>query len=475
MSNEWMNRLARISISTRLFLAVLAVATIAVSAAGIASHHSFTNGFLGYLNRLAIERMESALPRLQAAHAQNGSWDFLRQRPGEWIDIMIHDGASKRSARNMQPSVSDLTGAFLRVTLLDADHNFVIGFRNYTNDRIERPVVVNGETVGWLSLAPFQSVIESGAQSFERAQRDANLLIYTGAILLAAAIAWWLARAVLRPIRRVADATHELAGGNYAQRVPEIGGDEVARLAHDFNHLATTLERNEEVRRNFMADISHELRTPLGILHGELEALEDGLRPLDQVALKSLQAEVRTLNKLVTDLYDLSLADIAALSYRKANVDLAICVTQAAAGFQSRAGEHGLTLECHCPDTPAMVFADADRLQQLLVNLFENSCRYTDAGGLIKITLNTENVDGKRFAVLRCEDSAPGVPVDLLPRLFERFYRVEASRSRVSGGAGLGLAICRNIVQAHDGNIDATPSVLGGLSITIRLPLTRRL
>lgn len=475
MSNAPMNRLARISISTRLFLAVLAVAALAVTAAGIASHRSFSHGFLGYLNRLATERMERAMPRLQAAYASKGDWSFLREQPGEWMEIMVRDSAIHHGNDDPQPPVSDLTGAFLRVTLLDADHNFVIGFHNNTNERIERPIQVKGEVVGWLSLAPFQSVIDSSALSFQHAQRDSNLLIYACAILLAAAIAWWVSRAVLKPIRRVASATHQLAGGDYSKRVPEIGNDEVTLLSRDFNHLAATLERNEEMRRNFMADVSHELRTPLGILHGELEALEDGLRPLDQSALQSLQAEVGRLNKLVNDLYDLSLADISALSYRKQDVDLASCVTQAAAGFQSRLGERALTLEYSGPETALILFADADRLQQLLANLLENSCRYTQPGGLIRITLASRHIKGERFAMLCCEDSAPGVPEALLPRLFERFYRVDASRGRSGGGAGLGLAICRNIVQAHEGSIDASPSSLGGLCITIFLPLARHL
>ncbi|PLK50939.1 two-component sensor histidine kinase [Uliginosibacterium sp. TH139] len=467
-----MNRLARMSISTRLFIAVLAVAAAAVVAAGFASHRSFSHGFLGYLNKLAIERIDSALPRLEAAYAEHGSWEFLREQPRNWIRLMIRNADDDLHAEHEAPPISDLTGAFLRVTLLDAERLFVIGYPGQIDDdRIERPIRVNGQIVGWLSLARFQSVTEVGAQRFERAQQRATWLIVAAAILLAAAIAWWVARAVLLPIRRVARATHELAGGNYARRVPEIGEDEVGQLSRDFNHLALTLERNETLRREFMADIAHELRTPLGILHGELEAIEDGIRPFSREALHSLQSEVGQLNKLVTDLNDLALTDVAALAYRKENIDLAACVAEVTERCAPRLAQHALQLQCALPTQPVMVFADPARLRQLLHNLLENSCRYTDSGGQLQWRLDTTGHPAE--AILRCEDSAPGVAVELLPRLFDRFYRVEGSRNRASGGAGLGLAICRNIVQAHDGQIEATASSLGGLAITIRLPLAR--
>ncbi len=467
-----MKRFLRLSLSTRLFLAVLAVASAAVIAAGLASHRSFQHGFLGYLNRLATERMESALPRLAAAYEPHGNWDFLREAPQRWIDIIVR--ADEDRQRGLPP-VSDLTGAFLRVTLLNADHGFVMGYHGYSESRIERAVRVKGQIVGWLSLTPFQTVTEAGAVRFENAQLRARWLIVAAAIVLAAAIAWWVSRAVLRPVRAVARATHELAGGDYTRRVPELGEDEVGQLSRDFNHLAATLERNEAMRRGFMADVAHELRTPLAVLHGELEAVEDGIRPLDMSTVKALQGEVVQLNKLVNDLYDLALTDVAALAYRKESVDLAALVAEVCANFAPRLSALGLTLETRLPAETLPVFADAGRLRQLLANLLENAGRYTDAGGQVRVSL--EAVSGpRRHRSLRlcCEDSAPGVPVAHLSHLFDRFHRVDASRSRASGGAGLGLSICRNIVLAHDGSIEAQDSELGGLAVIVMLPLAGR-
>ena len=244
-------------------------------------------------------------------------------------------------------------------------------------------------------------------------------------------------------------------------------GDELGRLAEDFNRLAVTLERNEQLRRAFMADISHELRTPLAVLRGELEAIEDGVRPMSPESVKSLQGEVATLGKLVDDLYELSLADVGALTYRKTALDLAEPLTQALEGFRERLVERRIALETVLPPAGTLtVLADPDRLRQLFNNLLENTVRYTDPGGRLRVEARCE----RGRVRIDFQDSAPGVPEELLPRLFERLFRVEGSRSRAGGGAGLGLAICRSIVQAHDGEIDARPSPLGGVWVHVSLP-----
>jgi len=214
-----------------------------------------------------------------------------------------------------------------------------------------------------------------------------------------------------------------------------------------------------------MADVSHELRTPIAVLRAGLEALEDGVRPLTREALASLHGEVTALGKLVEDLYQLSLADVGALTYRKERSDVADALEQAAEPFAARYAERRLCLEKQIP-RGLMVLADVDRLSQAFRNLLENSARYTDAGGRVRVAARRE---GGRIAI-DFEDSAPGVPGDALPRLFERFYRVEASRSRANGGAGLGLAIVRSVVEAHGGTIEAGASPLGGLRVTISLP-----
>ncbi len=465
-------RFKQLSITTRVFLAVLATTIAIVVVAGIAARLSFTQGFLGYINETATTRMEGIVPRAAAAYEKHGDWSFIREERRQWWLIIrpVPGLDMPVGTTSTVPPVSDLTGISMRMALLDENRQLVAGILLANADTLERPVIVAGRTVGWIVLAPFESVTAAGAERFENAQTQAFWVIGAIALLLAAAIAWWLARTLLAPVRVIAGATHQLASGDYARRVPVLSDDEVGQLARDFNDLAATLQRNEQMRRDFFADLSHELRTPLGVLHGELEAMEDGIRPLNAGAVKSLQAEVAMLNKLVNDLYDLSLADVGALAYRKVDVDVREPLALAIDAFTERLAQAGLTLEAQPGGTPLPVFADARRLQQLFGNLLENTCRYTDAGGTVRILARQKN----DAVEIEFSDSAPGVETERLEHLFERFYRAEESRNRASGGAGLGLAICRSIVEAHHGAISAAASPLGGLCVLIRLPAAVR-
>ncbi|HBX12307.1 MAG TPA: two-component system sensor histidine kinase BaeA, partial [Leclercia adecarboxylata] len=270
--------------------------------------------------------------------------------------------------------------------------------------------------------------------------------------------------------KRLVEGTHQLAAGDFTTRVDTRSQDELGKLAQDFNQLASTLEKNQQMRRDFMADISHELRTPLAVLRGELEAIQDGVRKFTPESVTSLQAEVGTLTKLVEDLHQLSMSDEGALAYQKAPVDVINILEMASGVFRERFASRDLRIELSLPDN-AVVFGDRDRLMQLFNNLLENSLRYTDAGGALRISGKCED---HRFA-LTFADTAPGVSDDQLHRLFERFYRTEGSRNRASGGSGLGLAICVNIVEAHGGTLRAAHSPFGGVSITVELPLERDL
>lgn len=461
----------RLTLATRLFAAVLGITVIVAAGMGVAAQANLNRDFLGYLNEQAIGRLDLAVASVTAGYRQHGSWEFLHQRPDLWYRLLRpvpDDDRVPLSERPPTPQTpAELTGASRRFTLLDAERRRVVGFPDPAFDAVERAVVVNGITVGWLVLTPFESVSPGAEQRFAEAQARSAWLVGVGAVMLAAALAFWVSRRLLQPVRQVARAMHQLAAGSYDTRVPErTTDDEVGRLARDFNQLALTLQRNESMRREFMADVSHELRTPLGVLHGELEALEDGVRPLDRQALQSLQLEVGTLHKLVDDLYELSLADVGALSYRKSNLDLREVIDDTARAFADRLKGSGLRLQLALPPDPLPAFADRRRLRQLFANLLENCCRYTDQGGEV---LLEARLQGRRVCV-DLHDTAPGVREDQLPRLFDRFFRADPSRNRRQGGAGLGLSICQRIVQAHEGSIEARASHLGGLWFRVELP-----
>ena len=465
----------KLNLATRLFAAVLSAAVVVAVAMGVGAHLNLNRDFLGFLNEQAVGRLDLAVPSVAAGYRQEGSWEFLRERPDLWYRLLRPAPESPNVPLVERPPATpattatpaELTGASRRFTLLDAERRRITGFASPADNAIERAIVVDGLTVGWLVLTPFESVSSGAEKRFADAQARTGWLVGGGAVLLAAAVAFWASRSLLRPVRQVAAATHRLAAGDYGTRVPERSADdEIGLLGRDFNQLALTLQRNEAMRREFMADVSHELRTPLGVLHGEIEALEDGVRPLDASALRSLKSEVLTLHKLVDDLYELSLADVGALSYRKAQLDVREIIDETAGAFGERLRGSGLALQLDLPTEPLPAFGDARRLRQLFANLFENSCRYTDAGGALRLHARREGP----HMLIDLHDSAPGVQPEHLPRLFERFFRAEASRSRRSGGAGLGLSICQRIVQAHEGRIEARPSPLGGLWLRVELP-----
>ncbi len=287
-------------------------------------------------------------------------------------------------------------------------------------------------------------------------------------LLLSGLSSWLFARHFLKPIKAITQGAQQLAAGSFDIEVTKHSNDELGALSDDFNRLATTLRSNQSTRQQWIADISHELRTPLAILNGELEALLDGTRPTTPKALVSLHDEVNRLSRLVNDLYSLSLSDIGTLTYRKEAVDLGDAVDQCMGAFAERFSNRKVTLTrpVHLAQ-PLIIHADYGRITQMLSNLMENSARYTDEGGQVQIKLLPIGAD----ACLIIQDSAPAVSESDIANLFERLYRAEQSRNRQTGGAGLGLSIVSNIVEAHEGEITASHSSLGGLQIEIRIPL----
>ena len=214
--------------------------------------------------------------------------------------------------------------------------------------------------------------------------------------------------------------------------------------------------------------------TPLAVLKGELEAIEDGVRQPTRDNLAALQNEVGALTQLVDDLYELALADVGALSYQMAPIDLREVIEPELQLLRHVATERGLRVRAELPPQPLRVMGDAGRLRQLLRNILTNALRYTDAGEDVPAHIEVRlGLEGEQVAI-DVVDAPPGVPDELLPRLFDRFFRVEASRNRASGGSGLGLAICRSIAQAHEGSIEARHAPSGGLWVAVRLPRAPR-
>lgn len=355
------------------------------------------------------------------------------------------------------------------ILLMDAHSHPIIGTPGPKDQRQLIVIEVDGQTVGWLGLRPHEP-FKSGppAALFERQARDFYLL-GTVVIGFTALIAFIFSRHLLRPIQRLAQGTRELAQRNFTVRIPPTTRDELGRLAENFNAMAATLENFERMRRQWLTDISHELRTPLAVLRGEIEALQDGVRDPSPYNLASLHTEILRISKLVEDLHLLSMADSDKLHLSKQWLSPCDLLEIALGSYRARLTQRGIAVETMLSGLAGIrIKGDADRLGQVFTNILENACKYVQPPGRLEISA-TANAHEVSFYF---EDSGPGVPDEVLPRLFDRLYRVDASRSRDSGGSGLGLSICLQIIEGHGGRIWAQKNTLGGLSIKIALPVS---
>lgn len=310
------------------------------------------------------------------------------------------------------------------------------------------------------------------SHDFMQQQMRTTTIIGMAALALSTLTAAALSAHLKRPILRLLRGTQKLASGDYKARIAVTENDELGQLAQRFNGLAHTLERGSESRKQWIADVSHELRTPLAVLRAEVEALQDGVRPANPEAFELLHGQVMALTALTEDLFQLARADLGQLNYKMREVDLWRLLSEVSEPFQSRYQKAGLQLTVvrESSRLEALVMGDADRLRQLLSNLLENSMRYTDAPGKVEMRCR----ESPTHWTIRIEDSSPGVAPEMIDKLFERFFRVESSRSKKLGGAGLGLSICRAIAEAHEGQLAAGPSSLGGLRIDLNIPRHKR-
>lgn len=361
----------------------------------------------------------------------------------------------------------DQLGLQDRVTLLDANGHYLAGRVPGDEVRSQRPVVAGARTVGYLAVARVMRPSDALAAAFLGQLKSSLWAIIAASVVLSALAAVLLAAHFRKPIGRLAGGARALAEGRFDTRLAADRSDELGELARSFNLLAERLGSMEQSRRQWVADTSHELRTPLSVLRAQLEALQDGVRMPDAAAVAGMLRQVLSLNALIDQLYALARADVGALDCQRAPLDLWALATEAAAAFEDKLHAAGLALELGPAPPASRVLADAERMRQVFANLFENCARYTAAGG--RVALHAQARDGQ--LVVMIDDSAPGVPDEALARLSERFYRIDASRSRAQGGAGLGLALCRRILQAQGAQLGFAHSPMKGLRVTVTIAL----
>jgi signal transduction histidine kinase len=251
-------------------------------------------------------------------------------------------------------------------------------------------------------------------------------------------------------------------------RIPIKSKDEVGKVGEAFNQMASELERNERLRQQMVADVAHELRTPLSVMQSNLEAMLDGLLEPNDGELAELHGEVGRLTRMVEDLRLLSLADAGQLQLNNGSIEVGKLVDQVIGLMTPLADAHSVGLAGNIPLLPVVLAGDKDKLQQALTNLIENGVRHAPAGGkvMVDVAYTQEQV------YISVADNGPGIPAADLPYVFERFWRGDKSRSRHSGGSGLGLSIVKQIAELHGGSVQVVSPESGGAQFTIRIPLT---
>ncbi len=466
----------------RLLLAFILVILVSLLGVAFFMHQETAQEVYTFIYRGGIYEAEDLVTELEDHYQASGSWENVASL---FPPPVMGYGQGEGKGRGLGPGSRSSSDAGGNLFLYDAGGNLVFDPHNLgAEGSLEGeeflsaiPLVVDGETVGYL-LPPGGYVFGQNVEAellgqLNQALLSAALIAGGLALILALLLAFYL----LRPVRELTRAATRMSEGDLTQRVRVGGKDELATLGKAFNHMAASLEEGEQRRQSMTADIAHELRTPLAVQRANLEAMLDGVYPLTTKNLGPVLEQNQLLTRLVADLRTIALADAGELNLNILPTDLNRIVSSVVERFRPQADRQqislGIELDAACP----VLEADRDRIEQILINLLNNALQYTPEGGEIRISTScntqTSGQLAGQFALVEIRDSGSGVPPDALPHIFERFYRVDRSRSREEGGTGLGLAIARKLAEAHGGNLIAANIPEGGALFRLSLPLRR--
>lgn len=357
----------------------------------------------------------------------------------------------------------DRLGLSSRLSLYDEKHQFVVGEPS-DNPVSYRPIVVKNQVVGYLGLKPVLDQDDALSINFFSNQKRYLLLVYGLTILASLIASLLLATYFKQPIQRLLNGTRELTKGNYQHQVKVNRNDELGDLSQELNQLAVILDQHETSRRQWVADTSHELKTPLAVLQAQIEAMQDGIRKPTPEHFASMLRQVNSLKKLTKDLADLAQAEAQQLNVYLTEINPWDVVLQEIENFKPKFEQADLQITAQGEGETLQL--DIDRFKQIMVNLLGNSIRYTEAGGQVQV--HTEQ--NATQWILYVDDSPFGLTAEQLARLGERFYRVDDSRTRATGGTGLGLALSVKMAKALGGELSFEHSPLGGLRCKLTFP-----
>ncbi len=402
------------------------------------------------VNEGRAARMESELSRY---YSLRRDWNEIQSSVEQWGNLY-----------GQRIIVTDTKG----IVVADSEGELV--GESYNPDVPGRPLSYPWRpgTFGTLYVTP-ESPPELGLNSLQIIFRAIGRFFIWGALIavaIALLLTFVLSRRILSPVRVLTSAAKRLGHGDFSQRVQVSDRGELGDLAATFNSMASNLERAEQFRRNMVADIAHELRTPLANVRGYLEAMRDGVIKPDADAIRSLDEESMLLSRLVDDLQELSLAEAEKLKLVRQPESITELIKRTANTLQTPVSAKEISLSIELPDKLPLVSIDASRISQVLRNLLENAVTHTSTGGAITVTAREQC----NYVEVAVTDTGEGIPAEDLPNIFERFYRVDKSRTRATGGSGLGLTIAKRLVEAHGGKIEVASQLGKGSRFSFTVP-----
>lgn len=471
------------SLAVRLFVAIAATAVVVVAIMALLVALSMRDGFARYLLRGELSRFDDlTLALAQDYPAAPSGWASLAASPEAWGELVRQKDTPpvrpQRPAEGDQPGGPPPAGPpgmggmsiLERLILLGSAGERIAGAPGQSGVIERRAICAGGDcasgaVLGYLALRAPLADVSGGDQFFLRGQYASLGLAALIAIAVSALAAWFVSRQILIPIRHLAAGAKTMAAGNYTARIPQDRTDELGQLVGHYNALAATLEQTDKAEREWMSNTSHELQTPLATLRAQIEAVQDGIRVPNALTMSAMHSAVLRLSRLVQDIKTLSHAREGGMTATMRPEDLCHIVLDVTEVVKPHLADKGLTLSLDMPSTAPLI-CDRIRIGQVIDNLMQNAARYTNAPGTVRLCI----FDAETAFHLTVDDTPPGPGPDDIPRLFERFFRAESSRSRAYGGSGLGLSVCQAIVESHGGTISASLSELGGLCVAIVLP-----
>jgi len=463
------------------FLVVIAVGVLMVN---VIVTHVVTNQYARFMAAASLEQARAVAPLFVAYYAQNKGWTGIETTVlggmGNAMNrAMGRMGSEMQNENNVTMSLAMIVPTLARDDLVLADKNgrVVLDVNRALLDQMLAPsylsqgmplVTSEGRHIGTLLSGSVLLRFPPPTRQFFRSLNRGILLAGLVAGLVALALGTLLVRQLMRPLRAVTQAAENIAAGKLKQTVSVPSYDEIGKLSVAFNVMSTRLQRAEALRQQMVADTAHELRTPIAIIQGDLEALLDGYSQPDEATFLSLYKEMQRLTRLVNDLHDLSLLEAGEINLELRATDMKVLLQQLAATFGPNTQAHNVVLKTLWEGgTGFVVYADADRVLQVLHNLTSNALRYTPPGGQITLALERQ----ADYVACSVTDTGPGLSLEELTLVFERFWRADKARGRQGGGSGLGLSICKKLVETHGGQMTVSSTPGQGTCFNFTLPL----